>query len=62
MKYFKPILIVIPLFSLVSVSCRGPSPADLVLRNGKIATVDEEFSFAEAVAVQEDRIVFDGSQ
>ena len=60
MKYFKPILFIIFLFTLVSVSCRGPGQADLVLRNGKIATVDEEFSFEEAVAVQEERIVFVG--
>lgn len=60
MKYFKPFLFVIFLFILVSVSCKVPGQANLVLRNGKIATVDEEFSFAEAVAVQREKIVFVG--
>lgn len=41
-------------------SCRGPGPADLVLRNGKIATVDEEFSIEEAVAIRGSQIVFVG--
>ena len=36
-------------------------PADLVLRGARIATVDEAFSFAEAVAVQGSKIVFVGS-
>ncbi len=42
----------------LAFSCAGPSvpPADLVLLNGKIATVDEDFSFAEAVAVTDGRI------
>ena len=60
MRCLKLVLFIIFLFTLVSVSCRGPGQADLVLRNGKIATVDEEFSFAEAVAVQKERIVFVG--
>ena len=60
MRCFKLFLFIIFLSALVSVSCRGPGQADLVLRNGKIATVDEEFSFAEAVAVHKERIVFVG--
>ena len=45
------------------LSCGGSSvpPADLVLTGGKIATVDESFSFAEAVAVSGDRFVKVGS-
>ena len=35
--------------------------ADLILSNGKIATVDEAFRFAQAVAVRGDRIVAVGS-
>jgi hypothetical protein len=34
--------------------------ADLVLRGGKVATVNRAFSFAEAAAVRDDRIVFVG--
>ena len=40
------------------VSCGSSTiPADLVLRDGKIATVDRSFSIAEAVAVRGDTIV-----
>ena len=35
--------------------------ADLILHNGKVVTVDADFSIAEAVAVQGDRIVAVGS-
>jgi len=35
--------------------------ADLVLTNGKIATVDENFSFKEAVAVVDNKIIFVGT-
>jgi predicted amidohydrolase YtcJ len=45
------------LFSFVSCSGAPAKPADLVLRGGKIATVDSVFSFTEAVAVSGDRIV-----
>jgi len=43
--------------------CGGPAvpPADLVLRGGKVATVDDAFSIAEAVAVAGGRIVKVGS-
>lgn len=36
-------------------------PADLILSNGKIITVDERFSIAQAVAISADRIVAVGS-
>jgi predicted amidohydrolase YtcJ len=45
------------IFSFVSCSSEPSQPADLVLRGGKIATVDSVFSFAEAVAISGDRIV-----
>ncbi len=38
-------------------ACGSPEPADLVLLNGKIVTVDEAFSIVEAVAVRDGRIV-----
>ena len=41
-------------------SC-GRGMADLVLKGGKIATVDEAFSIAEAVAIKGDKFIFVGS-
>jgi predicted amidohydrolase YtcJ len=38
-----------------------PSPADLVVRNAKIYTVDKERSIAQALAVKDGRVVFVGS-
>ena len=43
------------------IYCGNHQQADLVLRNGKIATVDEDFSIKEAIAVRGDKIVFVGS-
>ena len=39
----------------------GAAPADVVLTNGKIITVDDRFSIAQAVAVRGDRIAAVGS-
>jgi predicted amidohydrolase YtcJ len=44
----------------VTVAAQRPA-ADLILSNGKVATVDEAFRFAQAVAVRGDRIVAVGS-
>ena len=45
-----------------TVSMLGQAPvADLVLTNGKIITVDDRFSIAQAVAVRGDRIVAVGT-
>ena len=51
----------VALLLLVTAGCRKQEPADLVLLNGKVATVDEAFSIREAVAVKQDAIVFVGS-
>ena len=40
---------------------RQQAPPDLILSNGKIVTVDERFTIAQAVAVRGDRIVAVGS-
>lgn len=48
-------------FGCLCVSCGKPGPADLVLFDGKVATVDEAFSIQEAVAVRGNKIVFVGS-
>jgi predicted amidohydrolase YtcJ len=50
----------IVLLSLLSANSK-PEPADLVLTNGNIYTVNEKQSHAEAVAVKGDRIVFVGT-
>jgi predicted amidohydrolase YtcJ len=44
-----------------SVSARQQAQADLILTNGKIITVDERFSIAQAVAVRGDRIIAVGT-
>ncbi len=46
---------------IISCQKQKTSPADLVLLNGKIVTVDDSFSVRQAVAVEDDRIVFVGS-
>ena len=40
-----------------ALGCSTPEPADLLLHNGKIVTVDEAFSIQEAIVVRGDRIV-----
>jgi predicted amidohydrolase YtcJ len=42
-------------------SAQGPLPADFVFTNGKVITVDDQFSIAQAVAVRGDRIVAVGT-
>jgi predicted amidohydrolase YtcJ len=62
MQYSKSVHILISFIAAIFlISCGRPSPADLVLRGGKVVTVDEEFSIHEAVAVRRDKIVFVGS-
>ena len=43
------------------MSCSNSKTADLVIIGGKVATVDDDFSIAEAVAVQNDKIIFVGT-
>src|SRR5262245_47473424 len=45
----------------VSLHAAQQSPPDLILSNGKIITVDERFSIAQAVAVRGERIVAVGT-
>ena len=42
---------------LVPIGWASAQPPDLIVHHGKIATVDEKFSLAEALAVRGDRIV-----
>jgi predicted amidohydrolase YtcJ len=60
-KYYVLVLLGIFYCGFLCVSCGKPGPADLVLLGGKVATVDENFSIQEAVAVCGDKIVFVGS-
>src|SRR3984957_19573887 len=46
--------------ALSVVRAQQPAP-DLILSNGKIITVDERFTIAQAVAIQGDRIVAVGT-
>ena len=46
---------------VATLSCSEKQEADLVLRNGKIAAVDENFSIHEAVAVKGENFLFVGS-
>ncbi len=46
---------------VATLSCSEKQEADLVLRNGKIAAVDENFSIYEAVAVKGENFLFVGS-
>ena len=55
------LFILIISFLLVGVFCSQKQTSDLVLRSGKVATVDEKFSIHEAVAVKGGKIVFVGS-
>src|SRR5579863_6881368 len=41
--------------------CAAPNDADLILRNGKVVTVDGDFSFHTALAVKDGRILSVGS-
>ena len=52
MKYSKWLFIPLLIYSAVMIYCCGPRPADLVLRGGKIVTVDKDFSFQEAVRIK----------
>jgi predicted amidohydrolase YtcJ len=57
-------LLVVFGFTLGSIEgCQpgSPAPADRVLMNGKILTVDQDFSVAQALAIQGNRIVAVGS-
>lgn len=51
----KTLILASALFALGA--CSSPEPADLLLYNGKVVTVDDDFSIAQAVAVRDGRIV-----
>jgi len=51
------------LFALVFclASCTMENSADMIIVNGKILTVDEQFTIAEAIAIKDDKILAVGS-
>jgi len=51
---------IVGIFAITMVNAQQPAP-DLVLSNGKIITVDERFTIAQAVAIAGDRIVAVGT-
>lgn len=55
------VLVVGVLVAIVSGARAQQPPVDIVLTNGKIITVDERFTIAQAVAIAGDRIVAVGS-
>ena len=60
-KWFLPFIITVTgIFT--SIACRGSDgPADLVLRNGRIVTMDDQWPQVSALAVKGDRITAIGS-
>jgi len=52
---------ILALAGIINMSCSNQKQADLVIIGGKVATVDDDFSIAEAVAVQSDKIIFVGA-
>ncbi len=53
-------LLVLALLSL-SVAAQGPATADIIMVNGKIATVDDRFTMAQALAIKDRRVIASGS-
>lgn len=53
--------IILIIIGLTIMSCSDTKTADLVIMGGKVATVDNDFSIAEAVAVQNNKIIFVGA-
>jgi predicted amidohydrolase YtcJ len=50
-------LVLIVIGASMLLQAQQPAAADLILSNGKIITVDDQFSIAQAVAVRGDRVV-----
>src|SRR5262252_1201022 len=58
----RPILILVGItIAIVTVSAQQPRQADLILTNGKIITVDDRFTIAQAVAISRDRVLAVGT-
>ena len=52
------LLLLLVIFSLALIRCATPPlPADTILFNGKVVTVDADFSIAEAIAIKDGKIL-----
>jgi predicted amidohydrolase YtcJ len=60
-RKYSTTLIVLSFAAVFHSGCISMKPADLILINGKIVTVDQKFMIAEAVAVLDDRIEATGT-
>jgi predicted amidohydrolase YtcJ len=58
LKIFHPIYL---LLVLTFTSCKVENPADMIITNGKILTVDEQFTIADALAIKDGKIMAVGS-
>jgi predicted amidohydrolase YtcJ len=58
---FRAAILLTACAATATLSLRAQSSANLILTNGKIVTVDERFTIAQALAVRGDRIVAVGS-
>ena len=54
-------LVVLLILFLINFACKPVPSADLILLNGKVVTVDKNFTIAEAVAISKDKIVAVGT-
>jgi hypothetical protein len=61
MKKSFGIFLALQFIALSSLFAQSLPSADLVLLNGKIITMDPQFSFAEAVAIKQDKIIAVGT-
>src|SRR5579862_8969018 len=56
-----PLAFLAALFAAALFAAAQEAPPDLILTNGKIITVDERFTIAQAVAIRGDQILATGS-
>jgi predicted amidohydrolase YtcJ len=54
-------IILITMFAIMHSGCKSAQTADMILINGKILTVDQQFTIAEAVAVSSGKILATGT-
>jgi len=52
---------ILALAGIITMACSNKKQADLVIIGGKVATVDDDFSITEAVAIQDEKIIFVGA-
>lgn len=60
-KIFEVSIIILIVFTFSQFGCSSGKPADMILINGKIITVDQNFTITDAVAISSDIIVATGT-